>query len=401
MSALRLALTLSLSTLALGSHQAWACTPPAPGATRTVQPAKGATQVPRNTEVRVRYTPSNDQGFAASLPAPTLLDGTGTQVEVEVETRQDTKGIVWILRPKATLAASATYTIQDHFGVTGDGVTCLGSPCKPGLVTAGTFTTGAMADEKSPQFSGLTGFESLWQSCGDSACCGPYAGYKVLLKWQAPSDDSGVEDLRYNVYRLQGGAKERLVSFATQAIGATAGGYLAWAGNLGVLTDGLYEVCAIDLAGHEACGNGPQAFVAPAPPPPEPGPDAGSDTGDASDGDADDGQGADTAGETVGSDAGPDVPVPPDVGGDGAGDTAAQSDSAGQSDTTGVGDADAGTAGDAAVLDAPDAADAVAKPPVSTPKADSGCRAAPAAQPGAGLLLLGAAVWMAWRRRWA
>jgi len=343
-----------------------------------VQPAHADKGIPINAEVRVRYQPNTSAaaGFVDGLPAPTLVDAQGKLVAAQVEQRKDMKATLYILRPKAPLSPNSTFTVQDGFGSKESWCGSFDAPCVSAASVAGSFTTAAQADTSPPFFVGLLGFDASWQSCGDSNCCGPFAGYQVALQWGPATDDSDAKQLRYNVYRMDGG-KKALASFAIAAVGSTVGGYLAFASNLGVLADGDYQVCAIDLAGNESCPNGSKTFVAPAPPAPDAAPDTdggatGADAGDAAGEVKAGGVDADTASE-VATDAGAETV-------DFAGEVAA----------------DGGTASDGAV-EVQDTTQSPGKPlPTPKPK-DSGCSAGPGA-PAGGVAWL-ALVVLVWLRR--
>lgn len=270
------------------SAPATACTAPAPGVHRAMQPTRDATGIPRNTEIRLRFKGYNDEGYIDAMANPSLRDAQGQPVLTGVEKRVDHQGTVFILRPAAPLAAEASYTVLDDLGTAEDFAPFMRGIPQHGQAVAGSFTTGSQLDETAPTFSGLTGFSSSWDECDNGACCGPYAGYRIGLLWEPATDDQNANDLTYNVYRqLDPSGKQvppvdkvLVGSFLVTTTGAVGTPYLAWASTLGSLEDGAYQVCAIDLAGHENCGAGAKVFAQPVAPQPDADPDAADTTSD-------------------------------------------------------------------------------------------------------------------------
>ncbi len=427
----RVAALLGCAALAaVAPHEADACSPPMPGIARTMAPASKATGVPRSAKVRLHYRATGSVALPANK-VPRLLDAAGKELPTLVEEVLNAHERIFVLSPKSPLPAGAVITVKDWLGTTSNFCSQFGgaNQCVDAEVTAGTFTVGTAIDEKAPTFAGLTGFKADWDACDNSACCGPYAGYRVKLAWQAATDDQGDKHVRYRVLRHTTSGKVTVGAWLQSAVGATSGGFLAGTANLGLLADGTYEVCAADQSGNETCGATSQQWTAPAPPgqadagstdagstdaggtdsgspPPDTGAvDATSDDGVADDGGGDGGGGDDGGGDVGGGDVGGgDDGGAPDDGG--TPDTSAGADTghagpdADPSDTAadGGGAETGGTDGQAVLVDA-DSADAAAQP--NTHGDDGGCTAGRRGTRGGPLWAMGFALLaLAGRRRW-
>jgi hypothetical protein len=91
-------------------------------------------------------------------------------------------------------------------------------------------------------------------TCDDGACCGPYDVHYVDLMWSAATDDVAGADVRYNVYRREGGM---LTPVAMRVAGTTLAGAAWCSGAWGSpnLQAGSYVVRAVDYAGNEDTNN--------------------------------------------------------------------------------------------------------------------------------------------------
>lgn len=381
---MRISLTMStlLCVVAAGllSRSALACSPPAPGVFRSVEPAKGAAAVPTNVQVRVHYQDSGT-GIIATLAPPQLHDAAGEQVQAKVATVVNPRETIFVLEPAAPLVPGAKYTVVDWLGTTEDFCGQWLPPlCTQQLVAASTFTVGTAPDTLPPTFGGLQAIANDWQSCDDSACCGPYSGWWLTFKWAPATDDGPVGSVRYNVYRHDSGGKTPVARFLTSAAGASVGGYLGWAANLGAIADGLFSACAVDSAGQETCAGAPVAWQA-LPPPVAVDADATSD-GDLA---ADDAAGLDATDIAAGETDGDSAAVAPEA--DASTDALGLDASPDSQDQ----DADAGV----------QAKDATAPLPPKPAPTDSGCTAQQRAQPRLldVLIFAAACAIMRWRRQ--
>ena len=216
---------------------------------RTVWPAPGANP-PINARFYVSYLLGGNSGGSAIPPIGpdvALLDDDGTPVATSTEV----VGSHVIIRPTAALLPNRPYKVTDHRLI----------PCEPTQgecpLTAApqviaTFTTGAAADTEAPNFTGLTGATFLERTtCDSSACCGPYDLYSVEFSWSSGKDNTAGGDLRYNVYRREGGALVVGLVEGLTAVGVqTCSGGFPSPGRL-ELPPGTYVVRAVDWAGNE------------------------------------------------------------------------------------------------------------------------------------------------------
>lgn len=189
----RLAILTTMTTVAIVSvsHDADACSPPAPGVSyRGVVPSEMDAPAPTNAIVEIWY--SGDPGEVAreaqirplgGAPVGTSVSRTGNRV---------------LVRPAAPLEPSTVYEVLDRVLVP-----CVGyGPCDAAAhAVVGTFTTGTGPDTTPPVFAGLARIEVLsLDVCESSGCCGPYTAARFLLHLDPGMDDSG--HVRYELHRV-------------------------------------------------------------------------------------------------------------------------------------------------------------------------------------------------------
>lgn len=236
--------------VAVGSIIVWACprvasacSAPGPGIfVRTVDPPDGATGVPTNAEVLVRYkgTFDLDPQVRIRQPGMPVLDADVKQISGF--TLGDDE--LFIVRPTAALAANTTYEVLDRVTV----------PCTDctlgGFEVVATFTTGTGTDTSPPDFAGLASLDS--NQGQNSGTCGDYTYLTFALSWKSASDDEPTAWLRYNVYNTRGLIAARVSS--DQITGETICSGRADFDPLEADFEagtGLYWVRAVDLAGNE------------------------------------------------------------------------------------------------------------------------------------------------------
>jgi hypothetical protein len=182
-----LALGFALATSLLGSltaSSALACSPAAPcRVLGSVQPARGASDVPRNIELRVSYT----RGYEASSGGAAVLEtDDGAVVPTTWERASRPYGTeLWIGRPTTPLTASTRYRLRHPYrpcSETDAGPSSFScqSLCAsvPGDVIS-EFITGLGSDEQvlsappigAPVLSGLDVANGEGGSCGEYARC--------------------------------------------------------------------------------------------------------------------------------------------------------------------------------------------------------------------------------------
>jgi hypothetical protein len=149
---------------------------------RGVQPVDGATNVPRNVELRVWYDGAN----YLEAGAEAVLERDDGQV-VSTSWERVQQGAyrtmqLWIGRPAAPLAASTHYRLRHSYKACSEvdgGVSQPGSCSGLCMAAVGDviseFTTGASTEERTlaaPTLGAVT--PSGVDVCTNSACCGPY-----------------------------------------------------------------------------------------------------------------------------------------------------------------------------------------------------------------------------------
>jgi hypothetical protein len=185
-----LLLAASATLLVADTHDARACSPPEQGvSSREVLPGDGATGVPRNARITVRY----DAYQAEPQGTLSLRAQGGEPVAVTVTSPRD-RGVTAQLTPTAPLAPSTTYEVLDTLTVPCnqfDLTPCIGEP-----VVVATFTTGAGLDTSPPQIADVS-IENFFE-CGGDSSCGPYSSYvSHTLTFGGVQDDSGAAWVRY------------------------------------------------------------------------------------------------------------------------------------------------------------------------------------------------------------
>lgn len=224
--------------LTVRSGVAHACSPPGDGIYgRTVQPPDGATGVPINAEIRLRY-----EGRLEIDPQIRVRPVGELPIEVEVEA-VDYR--LFIARPTGGLEANTTYEVLDRVQVP-----CDRECMSPGFQVVASFTTGDAADVTPPTFAGLASVNSRYIEFDGT--CGEYSTVIFDLSWEQATDDHPTEWLRYNVYddRGRGVSLYAGTSVSGQALcGGSADFWPIEAPFSG--PTGEYWVRAVDLAGNE------------------------------------------------------------------------------------------------------------------------------------------------------
>jgi hypothetical protein len=283
----------------LGPSPARACSAIEPGIfSRSMFPRGGATGIPTNVRVVVRYGARNygvpvdagDPGIGTDLE---LRSRAGVPVAVSRITAVSGKSHylgeeVVVLTPTQPLAPATEYEVVDRR----PNIPC--GPNRPmscalGAVTVvGAFTTGAGPSTEAP--AGPTGarlIEGMFSHCNSSSCCGPYLVKRFEARW----DEAAAGTRLYNVYA--GTPQIPLVRYLDGSQLNLAVGCAGGSGDPNALwvTPGSVSVRAVDQAGNEGpaveLGTIPANVCADAPTagvdfPPEPsGVDAAIDAHDA------------------------------------------------------------------------------------------------------------------------
>jgi hypothetical protein len=244
------AASLALATTLLTATAALACSLPPPLYEHQIAPAPNE-PAPTNSQIRLRYHGSSVDGFETALSAPEVRDEAGQVLDVDVETSiQGSHTLLVLLKPKAPLPAGGKVTVFDRFDE--PGWSCFDPSCLPAQLSAfATLTVAQEADNTPPTFDGLDAIDTAWDECDNDGCCGPYAGYRAIFKYNKATDD-GPHELLYNVYRRVDAGLELVASHVKNPSGASSGGYLSANAALGVLAEGDYVLKALDIAGNES-----------------------------------------------------------------------------------------------------------------------------------------------------
>ncbi len=245
-----------LLIVALFPRSSQACSPPTPGLHgRSTWPLSGATDVPTNARILVRYDGDRSgngngsdielrrRGGGALKATITLQPGFPTPLR---------RGFLFLIVPETPLLPAMVYEVWDR-----QQLGCDAGPCGPAPAPQAfaSFTTGAEPDVTRPVFAGpavLTN-ESA-SACNHGGCCGYYTGWSFSIKWAEGSDDGGVPP-RYHIYDLGTESGRRGEPVTSFVYGNESRGFMpctggsdpfSWSG-----TAGPYTLRAVDLAGHE------------------------------------------------------------------------------------------------------------------------------------------------------
>jgi MYXO-CTERM domain-containing protein len=141
-------------------------------------------------------------------------------------------------------------------GVVGDG----GVVASANAISS--FTTGTGPDSTPPALSGQIDYSADRQSCGASACCGPFDGYSVGMSWTAATDDGGPVFYELSVegmvvrYPIQDGQLQVAGSAVRGAILCSGQKWITTFGSFGFedfqSKQGNYQIVAVDLAGNRS-----------------------------------------------------------------------------------------------------------------------------------------------------
>lgn len=184
--------------------RARACSPPHQGIlAREPWPSDGATSVPTNARIVVRYigdmtlVSSPDAVLGGDLElAP--ADGPALRTHREVFEIDPMETVV-VLR--ADLAPSTSYVVRDRRAQ----IPC-GEPASACRLTEptvfATFTTGAGPDTAPPAFAGLSRISrpEKRECLSPGGCCQLTRSLNYHLEWQPATDEVATGSLRYNVY---------------------------------------------------------------------------------------------------------------------------------------------------------------------------------------------------------
>jgi len=243
---------LTLLCGVITAPRALACSAPNPGLSRSHEPPSGTVDVPVNAQIRVRYREWGGS-FLGGMKPPALVDNAGAPVDGKTTVIVNHRETVFVIAPAAPLKPQSTYTVRDYTGSTSGSCVPMagpGTPCTDTQVDAAIFSTGDSADTVKPTFAGLHTITQAYDSCGSTNCCGPYAGWRMFLQWDPATDNRPASGLRYNIYGPGGKLRG---AFMTSGHATTGSGYLLSQSNLGKADDGAWSVCAVDIAGNEAC----------------------------------------------------------------------------------------------------------------------------------------------------
>lgn len=179
--------TALLATAPLASAQDAGC-PSAPDVgPLEVVPAVGATLVPRNAVIRVRYSPGYFAGATAPTETITLTRAGGAAVAGTVQLAGD-ETLYFV--PTSPLDASTVYT---------------GTASGSAFLFDFSFTTGTTTDVAWPVLDdphGADGF-SMQSSPADLACA-PSGSRRIDLRFPSALDDGPSSSLEYQVYLARG-----------------------------------------------------------------------------------------------------------------------------------------------------------------------------------------------------
>jgi MYXO-CTERM domain-containing protein len=244
------------------AERARACTPPPPFGPIGVIPGDGATGVPTNVKVRLRY---NGMPYAPEATDVIVRPVGGQAVAATVTSRTGgnfRKSLLIV--PEAPLAPNTPYEVAGRIKPS-----CQTDCISPTHVVYVTFTTGAGPDTTPPTFAGVIDLavQPLY-SCkdGQAPCCGEYTGHSFALAYGTATDDTGIAG--YDVYK-----DSEFVESDEKAGFALCGGIYSGGPIFGFFgTRGAYTVHAVDWAGNVdtnsayraldySCAGGPDAGV--------------------------------------------------------------------------------------------------------------------------------------------
>jgi MYXO-CTERM domain-containing protein len=181
------------------ARPASACTPLPPGVLqREPLPMVGATEVPINARVTVRYL-SNQVALA---PAPVLRDEAGAEVAVDVETVVEGLVTLVVLTPRQPLAFSSRYGVFDTIQLESDCPATGTSPCTGDPIEISYFQTGGAADTMAPISVGAT--VATDYTSAETNLCGPVAEVSHRGTVVGIVDEQPPVTIRYNLYDAQG-----------------------------------------------------------------------------------------------------------------------------------------------------------------------------------------------------
>jgi hypothetical protein len=230
---------LSVAGLVGSARPAAACTAlPAGVLQREPLPMVGATEVPINARVTVRYL-SNQVALA---PAPVLRDEAGAEVAVDVETVVEGLATLLVLTPQQPLAVDSRYGVFDTIRLEDDCPATGTSPCTGDPIEITFFQTGVAADTVAPISVGAT--VATDYTSADANTCGPVAEVSHRGTVVGIIDEQPPITIRYNLYDQQGRRFATLVPDISVS-------HTCPPGDADVDT---FTIRSVDLAGNEQTG---------------------------------------------------------------------------------------------------------------------------------------------------
>jgi hypothetical protein len=190
---------LTAAALIGSARPAAACTPLPPGVLqRDPLPMVGATEVPTNARITVRYLSTQ----VALTPAPVLRDEAGAEVAADVETVVEGLVTLLVLTPRQPLAVSSRYGVFDTIRLEDDCPATGTSPCTGDPVEITYFQTGTAADTVAPISVGAT--VATDYTSAETNLCGPVAEVSHLGTVVGIVDEQPPITIRFNLYDQQG-----------------------------------------------------------------------------------------------------------------------------------------------------------------------------------------------------
>lgn len=192
-------------------HPAHACSVHLIADRPAVMPADGTKAVPTNTQIRLHYFPVFSPETQEVLRAPVVRPVGGVPIAIDTEVIVEIGSPIfdprlwspwqetWIVvRPTQPLAPNTTYEILDRFESS-----CERHPCiRESYAVVATFTTGGGPDEHPPDLGDLTEVATTRHPpTGGPACGSAFPYLSAKLQWPPADDNSGTEQVRYNVYQ--------------------------------------------------------------------------------------------------------------------------------------------------------------------------------------------------------
>ena len=251
---------------------------------RLVFPADGTTGVPTNAQVVVSYVSAGDKEAVVDHLGLRSSTGEGVPVTISQPITNPSGYLIqktFVLVPSQPLAPNTEYQVlsdiatlpciqNTHWASSMSTPACRsildggGADDGAGAVSTAvsSFTTDGGPNKIHPTLSGAITYTSETQSCTSSACCGPYEGYSVSLRWDAATYTGG--DVFYELsregvvilYPIQAGDGQVAGNGVRGAFLCSGGKSISTVGSFGYeqfqAQPGKFQVVAVNMAGNRS-----------------------------------------------------------------------------------------------------------------------------------------------------